>query len=118
MECSGIPAQVIASCFALVGFAAAILVGVASDNNSETVLWRAIVVMLLAWPIGRLCGYVAEQAVQSHIDAYKKKHPIASDEQVHGGPAGSEGQNGQATRSDGNGPGQSFTSRAAGQSSS
>ena len=68
MECSGIPAQVNACCFLLLGFAAVLVVGVTANNNSETVLWRAMVVMLLCWPVGRLCGYVAEQALQSHID--------------------------------------------------
>jgi hypothetical protein len=78
-ECFAIPARVIATCFALAAFVAAILLGMSAGNVPETILTRAIVVMVVAWPIGRFCGAVAQWAIQSHIDSYKKAHPIPAD---------------------------------------
>jgi len=75
-----IPAKVIATCFALIGFAAAIVVGVAADNDALTILWRALIVMLVAWPIGRLFGGVAQRACDESILAHKQKYPIPRDE--------------------------------------
>lgn len=78
-ECSLIPARVIATCFALFGFAAAVVVGVAASNAASTVLWRAIMTMLIAWPIGRFIGGIAQSATEENIAAYKKQYPIPDD---------------------------------------
>ena len=79
MECSTIPAKVIASCFALASFAAAMLVGLVARNNASTIILRAIIIMLICWLIAFLIGIVAQRTVQDHIDAYKHKNPIESD---------------------------------------
>lgn len=74
-----IPSRVIAACFALVGFAAAVIVGAVAGNPMATVLWRGLLVMGACWLIGWLVGLVATRVVQEHIDAYKQKHPIPDD---------------------------------------
>lgn len=51
----------------------------AADNSTSTILWRAMVVLLLAYPVGWVVGAIAQSAVQSHVDAYKKAHPIPDD---------------------------------------
>jgi len=71
-----IPSRVIAACFALVGFAAAALVGTFMGNPGTTVLWRAILVMAACWLVGRAVGWIAHQAVREHIDNYKENRPI------------------------------------------
>lgn len=81
MECSTIPARLIATCFALVAFAAATAVGLAADNPAGTILKRALIAMLICWFIGRLVGQVAQRAVQDHIDAYKVENPIPHDQE-------------------------------------
>lgn len=79
MECSTIPARVIASCFALIGFAAALVVGVAAGNETETVLWRGTVAMAVCWFVGRFIGGIAQQTTEESIEQYKKAHPIEDD---------------------------------------
>lgn len=75
-----IPAKVIATCFALIGFAGAVVVGWAADNEPTTVLWRALIVMVVAWPIGRFIGGVALRVCEESIEAHKKLHPIPGEE--------------------------------------
>jgi hypothetical protein len=65
----------------LVAFAAAVAVGLAAQNGPTTVLWRALIVMAVCYPIGRLVGSIAQKTVQDHIDRYKKEHPIPTDEE-------------------------------------
>ena len=75
-ECFAIPSKVIATCFALIGFSAAILVGSVSGNSTGTVLFRAMMVMLVGYPIGRLVGLVAQRTIEESIASYRTDHPI------------------------------------------
>ncbi len=76
---STIPARVIATCFALVSFAAAIVVGVSAGNSTLTILFRATGVMIVCWFIGLAVGSVAQWAILDHIHRYKQQHPIPDD---------------------------------------
>lgn len=69
----------IASCFALVSFAAAIVVGVGAGNTAQTIILRATCVLLVCWPIGFAVGSVAQWAIMDHIGRYKREHPIPDD---------------------------------------
>src|SRR5687768_2421866 len=80
MECSTIPAKVIATCFALAAFAAATTIGWAAGNSATTIIWRALAAMAVCYAAGRLAGGVAQRAVNQHIEAYKEAHPIPRDE--------------------------------------
>ncbi len=71
-----IPSKVIATCFALVAFAAAVAVGVAAGVDATTIIWRAMLVMAVAWVLGRILGEIAVRIVQERIDDYKLRHPI------------------------------------------
>jgi hypothetical protein len=90
MECSGIPAKIIATSFALVAFAAAVAVGLAAGNPANKVLWRAAIAGLVCYPVGRIVGAIAQKTVQDHIDAYKKSHPIPTDEPTSDQPSTEE----------------------------
>lgn len=70
----------IAACFALVAFAAAVVVGLAAGNPAGTILWRALVAMLVCWVAGALVGYLAQRAVQVQVESYKTRNPIPPDE--------------------------------------
>jgi hypothetical protein len=80
MECSAIPAKVIATCFALVAFAAALAIGYAVENPTSTILYRAIVTMLLCWPVGYAVGAVAQRVNEKAIANYKDRHPMTAQE--------------------------------------
>jgi hypothetical protein len=79
MECSPIPAKVIASCFSLVAFAAAVTIGYAVDNPTATILYRALLTMLLCWPVGYAVGAVAQRVNEKAIADYKERNPMTVD---------------------------------------
>jgi hypothetical protein len=86
MECSVIPAKVIATCFALIAFAGALIVGMAVGNPTGTCLARALVTLLICWPIGFLLGTVAQGVNERTIAAYKKNNPIEEAPEVAAAP--------------------------------
>lgn len=108
-----ITSRVIATCFALVSFAAASVVGFIAGNETTTIIWRSTIVMIICWFIGRAIGYVAQQTVDDHISKYKNAHPIPSDDidddshledqetqaTASAALAGQQGQSGQAVSS-------------------
>jgi len=77
-----IPSGVIATCFALVCFAGAVIVGLAAGNPALTILWRSLLVMLGAWLIGRVVGAIAQRAVDEHVEQYRRQHPLPGEEQA------------------------------------
>jgi hypothetical protein len=62
-----------------VSFAAAIAVGIHAGNSTQTVLTRAILVLIVCWFIGRAVGAVAQWAILEHVNRYKQQHPIPDD---------------------------------------
>lgn len=48
----------------------------AVGNQATTILWRATVIMLLGWIVGRAIGAIAQSTVDDHIDQYKQQNPI------------------------------------------
>lgn len=66
----------IATCFALVGFAGSVVVGVASGNAITLVLWRGLAVMAVCFVIGSVVGYVLQKTVDLHIERHKQRNPI------------------------------------------
>ncbi len=78
-ECSAISANVIATCFALVGFTASLIVGWAAGNSAYTILWRSAVAFCICHLVGRLIGSIAQRTIEDNIETYKREHPIPSD---------------------------------------
>ncbi len=79
MECSAIPAKVVAACFALVSFAAAAVVGAVSQTPTSTVIWRSLVVMGVCYVAGLVLGALVQRIVDGQIEQYKLTHPIPPD---------------------------------------
>lgn len=76
----------IASCFAIVAFVAALAVGFVSGNAPGTVIMRATIVMILCWIIGQGIGALMQYVVDDDINTYKRLRPLppmtpVSDEQ-------------------------------------
>jgi hypothetical protein len=74
---------VLASCFALVCFAAAVVVGLAAGNPPVTVLWRSILVMGGAWLVGLAVGALFQRTLEEHIEAHQHQHPMPGEEPTH-----------------------------------
>lgn len=64
----------------MVAFTAAIVVGLAAGNTAGTILFRAIVVMIVCWMVGRLIGGFAQKLTEQQIEEYRTRNPIVSAE--------------------------------------
>ena len=73
----GIAARTIAGIFALAAFAVAVLAGLSAGNAAVLVLSRAIIAMLICYPVGLAVGLVAQRLVQDHIDSHRAANPAA-----------------------------------------
>ena len=83
---NAVSGKVVASCFALAGFAVAIVAGLAAEVDSAQILLRSAVAIIVCYPIGMLAGSVCQRVVQSHITAYKAAHPGADSVELAIGP--------------------------------
>lgn len=70
------PTKVIASALGLTAFAVATIAGMAVGNPSETVLWHAIISMIICQLVGLAIGSIAERVIYDAIDEYQRRHPI------------------------------------------
>lgn len=94
----GTLSRVMAGCLAMAAFAVAIIAGLASGNPAVLVLGRALVAMILCYPVGFVVGIVCERVIEQHRDQYEQDHPVPSDEEERGDAAASsagEGQEGE-----------------------
>ena len=70
MEGKGNTAGTIAGLFALAVFAVAILAGLFAGNAATAVIGRALVAMLICYPVGLLIGIIATRVVDGQdVDA-------------------------------------------------
>ncbi len=68
--------RVIAGCFALAAFAVAVVAGVAGSNPPTVVLGRALMAMLLCYPVGFLVGLICQHAINEHLRANEAANPV------------------------------------------
>lgn len=65
----------------MTAFVAALLVGGLWVGNALTVvLFRALVVMIVCYPIGLLVGTALQRVLDEDIEAYKRAHPIPGEQ--------------------------------------
>ena len=62
----------------MVAFTAAIVVGLAAGNSAGTILFRAMVVMIVCWMAGRVVGGFAQKFTEKQIEEYRAKNPIVA----------------------------------------
>ena len=72
---SGRSSRVIAGSFALAAFAVAVLSGLFSDNPASAVLGRAVMSMVVCYPIGLMAGMLCERVITAHVEAHRQSHP-------------------------------------------
>lgn len=75
-----ITSRVIATCFALTSFAAALIVGIMAENPLQTIFLRALFTMIVCYAIGLVIGLIAQSTVQKHIEQHKLDYPIPGEE--------------------------------------
>lgn len=78
-----IPARVIATSFALICFAATIVVGLSNGNDWQSILSSAILVCLIAWGVGTLVGMLILQSVNEQIDRHREANPVPDEKEIY-----------------------------------
>lgn len=67
----------IGTCFALTAFAIAIAAGLLAQNNTVTVLGRAIVVLVVSRVIGAMLGWVLSRVAAESLDMQERAARVA-----------------------------------------
>jgi hypothetical protein len=62
-----ISSKVIAACFALAAFAVAIFAGLATSNPAGDVLLRAVVSMIVCYPVGTVAGLICQRVIATQL---------------------------------------------------
>ena len=70
-----IPISAIAACFGMAAFTVAILSGLGAGQPADAILWRAILSILVCYPLGLIIACVGRAAVNDHMRAYHDEHP-------------------------------------------
>ncbi len=60
--------RAIAGCLALAAFTVAVISGLAGGNTATSILGRAILAMIICYPIGLVIGLVCEHVIQTHVE--------------------------------------------------
>ena len=68
--------NVVAGCFAIAAFAIALIAGVAGGNPTGGVLTRAMISMIVCYPIGLIIGLICERVVDNHLREHRAQHPV------------------------------------------
>ena len=66
---NAVTSNVIAACVALAAFAVAVVAGLFSGNDAAAVLLRALLAMLVCYPVGMLIGIVCQRVIADHLRA-------------------------------------------------
>ena len=83
----GSPGHVLGGCFAMAAFAVAVVAGLARENTPSAILLRAVIAMIVCYPVGMLVGMMCLRVLQEQVKAHQKT--VADDEstlQAHGRP--------------------------------
>jgi putative Mn2+ efflux pump MntP len=73
---AGVTTKLVATAFALCGFAVAVVAGLAAGNPGTRVLGTALICMLLCQCAGMVVGIVGERVVAEYMASYKRRHPL------------------------------------------
>ncbi len=69
---SGSLGQVLGGCFAMAAFAVAVVAGLARDNTPSAILLRAVIAMIVCYPVGMLVGMMCLRVLQEHVKAHQE----------------------------------------------
>ncbi len=67
---------VIGAVFALCAFAVAMIAGLFSGNSATSVVGRALLAMIICYPVGLVAGYICQRVLQQHLLAHADAHPV------------------------------------------
>jgi hypothetical protein len=64
---TGAASRAVAGCFALAAFAVAVVAGLAGGNTPSSILLRALMAMIVCYPIGLVIGLVCQHVIEEHV---------------------------------------------------
>jgi len=94
----GIVSRVMAGCVSMAAFAVAIIAGMAGGNPAVLVLGRALIAMVVCYPVGLIVGFVCERVIAMHGKDVEQQNPLPTDD---GTPAGDGVPTDEQERADG-----------------
>ena len=59
--------RAIAGCFALAAFSVAVVAGLAGGNTATAILVRALIAMIVCYPLGMLVGVLCRRVIDQHL---------------------------------------------------
>ena len=65
----GSPGHVLGACFAMAAFVVAVVAGLARENTPSAILLRAVLAMIVCYPVGMLVGMMCLRVLQEHVKA-------------------------------------------------
>lgn len=83
------PSKVLAAVLGLTAFSIAVVAGLLAGVPGQTVLARALVSMMVCYPVGLVLGLVAGRAISEYLDRYRQEHPVTDLRSVAAQYAGS-----------------------------
>ncbi|HBS29851.1 MAG TPA: hypothetical protein DEB06_10480 [Phycisphaerales bacterium] len=84
------PIRAVAGCFALASFSVAIVSGLLADRPTESVIFSAVVAMVVGQFVGLGAGAVMSVALRESIDDYLARHPVPGEPGARSPGAGAE----------------------------
>ncbi|MHC4081368.1 MAG: hypothetical protein ACYS15_18580 [Planctomycetota bacterium] len=66
---TGAASRAVAGCFALAAFAVAVVAGLAGGNTTSSILVRALIAMIVCYPVGLVIGLVCQHVIEEHVKA-------------------------------------------------
>ena len=67
--------RVIAGLFAIAAFGVALISGLASDNPASSILARALMAMVISYPVGWIVGMICQHVICDHLKIHKEANP-------------------------------------------
>ncbi len=64
---TGGASKAVAGCCALAAFAVAVVAGVAGGNAPTSILFRAMIAMIVCYPLGLTVGLICQHVIEQHI---------------------------------------------------
>jgi hypothetical protein len=66
---TGAASRAVAGCFSLSAFAVAVVAGLAGGNTPSSILLRALMAMVVCYPVGLVIGLVCQHVIEEHVKA-------------------------------------------------
>ena len=72
---TGAVSNAVAGCFGLAAFAVAVVAGLGGGNTATSILLRALIAMIVCYPIGLVIGMVCQHVVEQHVRQRAEEAP-------------------------------------------